>query len=93
MSRRTQLKLKKILKKAEFVHADLEYHEEMLIDAKKEFHETFTNLLKSLPPDIKQKIEENKKKQLEENLRQVLYHQETFLQDSQSNTPRQAGIL
>ena len=69
MSRRTQLKLKKILKKAEFVHADLEYHEEMLIDAKKEFHETFTNLLKSLPPDIKQKIEENKKKQLEENLR------------------------
>tara|TARA_R100001126_G_C4842510_1_gene157642 strand:+ start:248 stop:973 length:726 start_codon:yes stop_codon:yes gene_type:complete len=69
MSRRTQLKLKKILKKAEFVHADLEYHEEMLIDAKKEFHESFTNLLKSLPPDIKQKIEENKKKQLEENLR------------------------
>ena len=69
MSRRTQLKLKKILKKAEFVHADLEYHEEMLIDAKKEFHESFTNLLNSLPPEVKQKIEETKKKQLEENLR------------------------
>ena len=85
MSRRTQLKLKKILKKAEFVHADLEYHEEMLIDAKKEFNESFTDLLKSLPPDIKQKIEENKKKQLEENIRKQ--QEELDKKEEEHNTP------
>ena len=37
MSRKTELKFKKMLKKAEFVHADLEYHEELLDDAKAQF--------------------------------------------------------
>jgi len=47
MSKRTQLKFKKLLKKAEFVNADLEYHEELLDDAKLEFNEEFTNIINS----------------------------------------------
>jgi len=89
MSRRTQLKLKKMLKKAEFVHADLEYHEDMLVDAKKEFHESFTDLLQSLPADVKQKIEEAKRKQLEENLRKQ--QEELENKQTEEDTPTEAS--
>ena len=41
MSKRIQLKFKKMLKKAEFVHADLEYHEELVFEAKADFNEAF----------------------------------------------------
>ena len=41
MSKRIQLKFKKMLKKAEFVHADLEYHEELVFEAKIDFNEAF----------------------------------------------------
>jgi hypothetical protein len=49
MSKRTKLKFKKILKKAEFVHADLEYHEELLTDAKIEFNEAFLDAISNWP--------------------------------------------
>ena len=48
MSKRIKLKFKKILKKAEFVHADLEYHEELLTDAKSGFNEAFLERLNSM---------------------------------------------
>ena len=47
MSKRTKLKFKKMLKKAEFVHADLEYHEELITDAKVEFNEAFLDRINS----------------------------------------------
>jgi hypothetical protein len=49
MSKRTKLKFKKMLKKAEFVHADLEYHEELMTDAKVEFNEAFLEKINSWP--------------------------------------------
>jgi len=49
MSKRTKLKFKKILKKAEFVHADLEYHEELMTDAKVEFNEAFLDQINNWP--------------------------------------------
>jgi hypothetical protein len=49
MSKRTKLKFKKMLKKAEFVHADLEYHEELIVDAKVEFNEAFLDTINSWP--------------------------------------------
>ena len=49
MSKRTKLKFKKMLKKAEFVHADLEYHEELITDAKVEFNEAFLDTISSWP--------------------------------------------
>ena len=36
-----------MLKKAEFVHADLEYHEELITDAKVEFNEAFLGRINS----------------------------------------------
>jgi len=38
-----------MLKKAEFVHADLEYHEELITDAKVEFNEAFLDRIGSWP--------------------------------------------
>ena len=49
MSKRTKLKFKKMLKKAEFVHADLEYHEELMVDAKVEFNEAFLDKISNWP--------------------------------------------
>lgn len=48
MSKRTELKFKKMLKKAEFVHADLEYHEELVFDAKIDFNEAFLSRISNM---------------------------------------------
>ena len=48
MSKRIQLKFKKMLKKAEFVHADLEYHEELVFEAKADFNEAFQDRIDNM---------------------------------------------
>ena len=48
MSKRTELKFKKMLKKAEFVHADLEYHEELVFEAKADFNEAFLDRINNM---------------------------------------------
>ena len=48
MSKRIQLKFKKMLKKAEFVHADLEYHEELVFEAKADFNEAFLDRVNNM---------------------------------------------
>lgn len=48
MSKQIKLKFNKLLKKAEFVHADLEYHEELLSDAKSEFTQEFNRITNTL---------------------------------------------
>ena len=48
MSKRTELKFKKMLKKAEFVHADLEYHEELVFEAKADFNEAFQDRIDNM---------------------------------------------
>lgn len=72
MSKQLRFKLKKTLKNAEFVHADLEYHEELNDEAKKLFAEEVDSVLNSLPPKerkrLKKIMEEKAKKDLE-NLR------------------------
>jgi hypothetical protein len=58
MSKQVKLKFKKLLKKAEFVHADLEYHEELLPDAKQEFFGAAQEVLDTLPEAAQHKIRE-----------------------------------
>jgi hypothetical protein len=58
MSKQVKLKFKKLLKKAEFVHADLEYHEELLPDAKQEFFAAAQEVLDTLPEAVQHKIQE-----------------------------------
>ena len=57
MSKQLKYKLKKTLKKAEFVHADLEYHEEVSRDALKEFQEEIARLISILSEEDKQRLQ------------------------------------
>ena len=57
MSKQLKYKHKKTLKKAEFVHADLEYHEELSRDALKGFQEEIARLISILSEEDKQKLQ------------------------------------
>jgi len=65
MSKQVKLKFKKSLKKAEFVHADLEYHEELISDAKREFFAKVDEIFNGLCEEDKKKINDAKKKRME----------------------------
>lgn len=71
MSKRIKLKFKKIIKKAEFVHADLEYHEELFEDAKKEFNKAFKSLVDSLDPEDRKEFEEHRKRIMKERIAEI----------------------
>jgi len=71
MSKQVKLKFKKLLKKAEFVQADLEYHDELLPEAKLEFAKEVTKILSSLSPEDQQKIDEHKQKAFDEMVEQM----------------------
>jgi hypothetical protein len=57
MSKQLKYKLKKTLKNAEFVHADLEYHEELSRDALKGFQEEIARLISILSEEDKQRLQ------------------------------------
>ena len=72
MSKQVKLKFKKLLKNAEFVHADLEYHTELQPDAKQEFFSIVNKIFQQLPLEEKNKINECRDKKLrEENEKRV----------------------
>tara|TARA_R100001082_G_scaffold110403_1_gene90256 strand:- start:230 stop:931 length:702 start_codon:yes stop_codon:yes gene_type:complete len=58
MSKQLKYKLKKTLKNAEFVHADLEYHQQLSQEAMREFTEEVNKLLAKLSPEDQQKIQD-----------------------------------
>ena len=71
MSKQLKLKFKKLLKKAEFVHADLEYHAELLPEAKLVFADAVNQVLKTLTDDEKAKIEEYRRQMHNEAVEQI----------------------
>ena len=70
MSKQLKYKLKKTLKNAEFVHADLEYHQELFAEAKVEFNEEITRLLKKLPPEEQVRLQEIVERKISEEIAQ-----------------------
>jgi len=56
MSKQVKLKFKKLIKQAEFVHADLEYHEELSIDAKNLFRDAIQDEIQSLSAEETEKL-------------------------------------
>ena len=58
MSKQLKLKFKKILKKAEFVQADLVYHEELEEEAKRLFSDAVLQFIKLLPEEDQKKIKD-----------------------------------
>jgi len=71
MSKQVKLKFKKLLKKADFVQADLEYHNELLPEAKLEFAQAIGQILDSLSPEDQQIIDEHKQKSFQEMVDQL----------------------
>ncbi len=69
MSKQVKLKFKKLLKNAEFVLADLEYHEEMLPDAKQEFFAAAQGILNELPDEVKKRFADEQDKKIIERSR------------------------
>ena len=72
MSKRNELKFKKMLKKAEFVHADLEYHEELVYEAKADFNEAFMDKINSMSKLTKRKWNRHLRKLNDEKAKQLL---------------------
>jgi DNA primase len=57
MSKQLKYKFKKVLKKADFINADLEYHEELLPEANLLFQETLQKIIERLTPEEKARIQ------------------------------------
>ena len=72
MSKRNELKFKKMLKKAEFVHADLEYHEELVYEAKADFNEAFLDRINNMSRREKKYWTRNLHKLNDERAKQLL---------------------
>jgi hypothetical protein len=58
MSKQLKFKFKKTLKKAEFVHADLEYHQQLVSEAKKLFSEEVRRLVEKLSAEDQALLQE-----------------------------------
>jgi cob(I)alamin adenosyltransferase len=56
MSKQVKLKFKKLIKQAEFIHADLEYHDELSVDAKNLFRKAVDLSIKGLSEEEREKL-------------------------------------
>tara|TARA_R100001594_G_scaffold121842_1_gene157826 strand:- start:1450 stop:2181 length:732 start_codon:yes stop_codon:yes gene_type:complete len=65
MSKQLKLKFKKTLKKAEFVHADLEYHQQLIFEAKSLFTDEIRRLLGLLSDEQRELLEKEDARRLE----------------------------
>ena len=68
MSKQVELKFKKLVKNAEFVHADLEYHQELLPEAKHEFFKVVNDIYQSLSPEDRKKIDDFRAEKMQKAL-------------------------
>jgi|10_taG_2_1085330.scaffolds.fasta_scaffold110416_3 DnaJ-domain-containing protein 1 len=68
MSKQLKYKFKKILKKAEFIHADLEYHREVLPEAKTLFSEAIAEIIRNMSPEDQKTLETIRESRLQKEL-------------------------
>ena len=81
MSKQLKYKFKKTLKNAEFVHADLEYHKELLPEAQNLFNEEIARVVDELPDEDRKKMNEI----LEERIK---LQQEQIIQNAKKKQDR-----
>ena len=81
MSKQIKLKFQKLLKNAEFVQADVNYHEELLPEAKQEFFSAAQEVLNNLPDDIQNKFEDKRNQKIIDNARKKLEDNEAVKED------------
>ena len=87
MSKQLKLKFKKILKKAEFVQADLTYHEELRGEAQRFFSDAVLEFIRLLPAEDQKKIKDMQAAQqttqnqhLKESIAKIKHCEENELQ-------------
>tara|TARA_R110002110_G_scaffold75044_3_gene198463 strand:+ start:3112 stop:3843 length:732 start_codon:yes stop_codon:yes gene_type:complete len=83
MSKQVKLKFKKLIKQADFIHADLEYHDELAVDARNLFREAVEQSIKDLSDEEREILNSL----IAERERQ---HQE-FLEERSRAQEREAG--
>jgi len=66
MSKQLNLKFKKILKQADYTHADLEYHEQLLPEAKQNFADAITKIINEMDKIDQDAIREADRQRQEE---------------------------
>ena len=72
MSKQLKYRFKKTLKNAEFVHADLEYHKELLPDANALFQEEVRRVVAGLSPDLQQQVQDALEKKARKEQEELL---------------------
>ena len=85
MSKQVALKFKKLVKQAEFVHADLEYHEELSIEAKNLFREAVQEAIEKLSPEQKEAFNELISKQQKQMQEQLLKQQKDYAEAAEKD--------
>jgi hypothetical protein len=90
MSKQVKLKFKKLIKQAEFIHADLEYHDELAIDAKNLFREEVNQLIQGLSDEEREKLNNlisERERQHQEFLEERLRDQERAAEEQSAQGP------
>ena len=85
-----KLKFKKLIKQAEFIHADLEYHDELAIDAKNLFREEVNQLIQGLSDEEREKLNNlisERERQHQEFLEERLRDQERAAEEQSAQGP------
>ncbi len=91
MSKRIELKFKKMLKKADFVHADLEYHEELVHEAKRDFNEAFMDQVNSMSRLQKRHWKRHVKQIQDERAKKLLEEAEAAQEQEEQEADEDAG--
>jgi hypothetical protein len=89
MSKQVKLKFKKLLKKAEFVQADFEYHDELLPEAKLEFATAINEILSTLSAEDRQKVDDYKKKAFNEMVEKMKEESAEKEEEEKGGVPQQ----
>ena len=96
MSKQLKLQFRKLLKKAEFIHADLDYHEELVSDAKMQFGEAISKTISELPPEAQEMIvEKDKQNQIlnEERIKEAIRNSQTEAVEEEEETSNESTAL
>jgi len=96
MSKQLKYRFKKTLKKADFVHADLEYHKELIPEAQKLFFDTIAELIAVLPEEDQEqlkKIDQHKQEMFQQHILENINKQKEAAVIEESRDVEEGGTL
>ena len=72
MSKQLKYKFKKTLKKADFLHADLEFHQEIIVEAQTLFQTAIQEIIQAFPEEIRDRLTGLIQQEKDEQIRTLL---------------------